>query len=39
MPARLKVIHVGLGPIGQTIARLTLETEGLQVVGAADLSP
>src|SRR5687768_5299622 len=39
MPGRLKVIHVGLGPIGQTIARLTLETEGLQVVGAADLSP
>jgi 4-hydroxy-tetrahydrodipicolinate reductase len=39
MPGRLKVIHVGLGPIGQTIARLTLETDGLQVVGAADLSP
>jgi 4-hydroxy-tetrahydrodipicolinate reductase len=39
MPGRLKVIHVGLGPIGQTIARLALETEGLQVVGAADLSP
>jgi 4-hydroxy-tetrahydrodipicolinate reductase len=39
MPGRLKVIHVGLGPIGQTIARLTLQTEGLQVVGAADLSP
>jgi 4-hydroxy-tetrahydrodipicolinate reductase len=39
MPSRLKVIHVGLGPIGQSIARLVLETEGLQVVGAADLSP
>jgi 2,4-diaminopentanoate dehydrogenase len=39
MASRLKVIHVGLGPIGQNIARLTLETEGLQVVGAADLSP
>ena len=39
MSSRLKVIHVGLGPIGQNIARLTLETEGLQVVGAADLSP
>jgi 4-hydroxy-tetrahydrodipicolinate reductase len=39
MPARLKVVHVGLGPIGQNIARLALDTEGLQVVGAADLSP
>jgi 4-hydroxy-tetrahydrodipicolinate reductase len=39
MPGRLKVVHVGLGPIGQSIARLALETEGLQVVGAADLSP
>jgi hypothetical protein len=39
MPARLKVVHVGLGPIGQNIARLTLDTEGLQVVGAADVSP
>ena len=35
----LKVVHVGLGPIGQGIARLILETEGLQVVGATDLAP
>jgi 4-hydroxy-tetrahydrodipicolinate reductase len=35
----LKVVHVGLGPIGQGIARLVLQTEGLKVVGAADLSP
>src|SRR5207248_7400953 len=34
----LKVIHVGLGPIGQSIARLTLDRDGLQVVGATDLS-
>jgi 2,4-diaminopentanoate dehydrogenase len=34
-----KVVHLGLGPIGQGIARLVLETEGLQVVGAADPSP
>ena len=25
MPSRLKVVHVGLGPIGQIIARLTLD--------------
>ena len=34
MRVRLKVVHVGLGPIGQGIARLVLETDGLQVVGA-----
>ena len=34
-----KVVHLGLGPIGQGIARLVLGTEGLQVVGAADPSP
>lgn len=34
-----KVVHLGLGPIGQGIARLVLATEGLQVVGAADPSP
>jgi len=35
----LKVVHCGLGPIGQSIARMVLETEGLQVVGATDLAP
>jgi hypothetical protein len=35
----LKVVQVGLGPIGQGIVRLALETEGLQVVGATDPSP
>ena len=28
----LKVVHCGLGPIGQSVARMVLETEGLQVV-------
>jgi 4-hydroxy-tetrahydrodipicolinate reductase len=37
--AVLRVVHVGLGPIGQSIARMALETEGLKVVGAADLAP
>src|SRR5262245_61626976 len=39
MGRTLRVVHVGLGPIGQSIARLALETGGLQVVGATDLSP
>ncbi len=39
MPPVLKVVHSGLGPIGQGIARLILETEGLKIVAAADLSP
>jgi 4-hydroxy-tetrahydrodipicolinate reductase len=33
------VVHCGLGPIGQGIARLVAETAGLKIVGAADLSP
>ena len=39
MGRALRVVHVGLGPIGQGIARLVLEAEGLQVVGATDPSP
>jgi 2,4-diaminopentanoate dehydrogenase len=39
MPPVLRVVHSGLGPIGQGIARLILETEGLKIVAAADLSP
>lgn len=35
----LKVVHCGLGPIGQSIARMVLDTEGLQIVGATDLAP
>jgi 2,4-diaminopentanoate dehydrogenase len=39
MPRDLKVVHCGLGPIGQGIARMVLDTPGLKVVGASDLSP
>jgi 4-hydroxy-tetrahydrodipicolinate reductase len=39
MARPLKVVLVGLGPIGQGIARLVVSTEGLQVVGATDPSP
>ena len=38
MARTLKVVHCGLGPIGQSIARLTLEREGLHVIGATDIS-
>ena len=34
----MRVVLCGVGPIGQGIARLALETEGLRVVGAADAS-
>src|SRR5207247_2018844 len=39
MARPLKVVHVGLGPIGQGIARLVPETDGLQIVGATDPFP
>jgi hypothetical protein len=34
----LRVVHYGLGPIGQGIARMTLVTPGLKVVGATDIA-
>ncbi|HLA79969.1 MAG TPA: dihydrodipicolinate reductase [Vicinamibacteria bacterium] len=39
MGRALKVVQVGLGPIGQGITRLVLEAEGLQLIGATDPSP
>ena len=36
MSRDLKIIHVGLGPIGVGIARMVLAKEGLKVVGACD---
>jgi 2,4-diaminopentanoate dehydrogenase len=36
MSRDLKIIHVGLGPIGIGIARMVLAKEGLKVVGACD---
>ena len=39
MARSLRVVVSGLGPIGQGVARLLLRTEGLQVVGATDVSP
>lgn len=39
MARTLRVVVSGLGPIGQGVTRLLLQTEGLQVVGATDTSP
>ena len=39
MSRDLKIIHIGLGPIGIGIARMVLAKEGLKVVGACDSAP
>ena len=36
MSRDLKIMHVGLGPIGIGIAKMVLAKEGLKVVGACD---
>jgi 4-hydroxy-tetrahydrodipicolinate reductase len=38
MPSVLKLAICGLGPIGQGVAKLALETEGIKLTGAADVS-
>jgi 2,4-diaminopentanoate dehydrogenase len=35
----VRVVFCGLGPIGQGVAKIALQTEGLKVVGATDPSP
>jgi 2,4-diaminopentanoate dehydrogenase len=39
MAREVRVLHCGLGTIGQGIARLVLNTPGLRIVGAADTAP
>jgi len=39
MARELRVVHCGLGPIGQGVIRRVLETPGLRVAGAADIAP
>jgi 2,4-diaminopentanoate dehydrogenase len=39
MARSLKLVHCGLGPIGQSIARMVLEEDAFSVVGATDPSP
>ena len=35
----IKVLHVGLGPIGAAVVRQVAERKGLRIVGAADVDP
>src|SRR5512145_865901 len=35
----VQIVHFGLGPVGQGIARLALETGAFKITGAADPSP
>src|SRR4026209_600720 len=35
----IKVLHVGLGPIGVGVVRQVAERKGFKIVGAADLDP
>lgn len=39
MSRDLKIVHIGLGPIGVGIAKMVLAKEGLKIVGACDLAP
>ena len=39
MAKKIRVIQYGLGPIGQAAAKLALQKEGLQLVGAVDIDP
>ena len=38
MPA-VRVVHMGLGPIGQAIARQVAQSRGFKIVGAIDVDP
>jgi 4-hydroxy-tetrahydrodipicolinate reductase len=35
----IKVLHVGLGPIGAAVARQVADRKGFRIVGAADIDP
>src|ERR1044071_2348855 len=35
----IKVVHVGLGPIGAGVVRQIAERKGFRIVGAADIDP
>ncbi|HIC89098.1 MAG TPA: dihydrodipicolinate reductase [Anaerolineae bacterium] len=39
MSEPIPIIQYGLGPIGQSVARLALKRPGLQLVGAVDIDP
>lgn len=35
----IKVIHVGIGPLGQKVVKDSLQRKGIKIVGAVDLDP
>ena len=37
-PELLRVLHIGLGPIGQQVCQLC-ESKSIQIVGAVDINP
>ena len=39
MATTIRVLHVGLGPIGAAVARQVATRKGLQIVGAVDIDP
>ena len=39
MASMIRVMHVGLGPIGAAVARQIVARKGLQIVGAVDIDP
>jgi 4-hydroxy-tetrahydrodipicolinate reductase len=39
MPGMIRVMHVGLGPIGSAVARQIVTRKGFQIVGAVDIDP
>src|SRR5262245_40930152 len=39
MPFMIRVMHVGLGPIGAAVARQVVSRKGFQIVGAVDVDP
>ncbi len=36
---KMKVVQIGLGPLGQKITQFIAQREGLEVIGAIDVSP
>lgn len=36
---RIKVVQIGMGPLGQKITQFIAQREGLEVIGAVDVSP
>src|SRR5687768_11401869 len=39
MPVKIRVMHVGLGPIGAAVLKQVASRSGLQIVSAVDVDP